>query len=149
DMAAIHKKYGEKIKEGRKSFEKMFKRGDHGLHQLPMRELFLHAVDAEFQALHDSQAFVAGADFRPKGLALHFLARFGADTETTKYLKHFKRSRIPDLAKWPAGAVGYWGVEITPKLFTALEWMQGILPASGEPGKALRLAAEELAAAGP
>jgi hypothetical protein len=153
DLAAITSQYGPQIKQGRQLI-------DLGLQQAqaelgPAEKSWLaigkDMLDALFQALEDSRALVAAAEFQPEGLALHKVLTIAPDSKTGAFLQGAKPSALPELASLPGGQMMYQVIQADSNLYRRLlPLMQGFLAEGDDQrAKAMQAALKLLADANP
>src|SRR5262249_22051658 len=82
DMVAINKPYGGQIKDFRQLFDAALGQGGEGTLDKQTLELIRTMYGSLFQLLADSRSFLATAEFRPEGLAVHTQVRVGDDTKS-------------------------------------------------------------------
>jgi hypothetical protein len=119
DMGYINKQFGPQIKQGRQMLELVLQQAQAGANKQQM-EMLKQISGPLFQAIEDSNAVLVTFEFRPEGLAFHFQVGVGADTKTNTILKGFKPASLDQLAKLPAGQMGYTGMLMDKALFRNL-----------------------------
>jgi hypothetical protein len=149
DMAAVNKKFGDKIKSARDQLTGMFDRGKEDTAKSPLRDFLKRTIDAEFQVVFDTRALVSSFDFRPDGVAMEAWADFASDSRTSKFLKDCTRSSLEDLGKLPSGYLRYGAAPMTPEVLKRLRpWLDTLMGTSSSE-KAYEHALNQLADAGP
>jgi hypothetical protein len=151
DMAALNKEYGATLKEYFSLIEQALRqathvrKGDQGGEQMVLGMSALL-----FQAVQDSGAALALAEFQPDGLRLHAQTRIRAETKTSALLKTFQPTPLADLARLPAGQFAYSALRIEPALLQRFPaWLYGAATSTGGKDSSLRAAVRGLAEAGP
>jgi hypothetical protein len=105
-----------------------------------------------FQGVEDCRGLVAGAEFRPDGLALRLQARVAGDSATGRLLKAETPTPLSDLPSLPRGLTVYAGSKVGKPLTDLMKSLAQQFTASDDDEKgaeAVDKLLTELAAAGP
>lgn len=145
DIAAVNKQYGDQI-QGARQLIPMFMGQMEGKVDQRSMGMIKSFYEGMFQAIEDGRAVVVALDFGPEGLALHTEASVGADTKSNALLKDSQPAPLGDVAKLPAGQLGYAAVQFGPQLAKLYQTMMG---ASENSAKGLAEAQDELSQATP
>jgi hypothetical protein len=151
DMDAVNKAVGGQLRQGLQLMQLLMAQGGPGKVDKASMELLTAMLTGLVQAIEDSQAFLAGLDFRPDGLALGAEAYVKGDSKSDVLLKGGKSDTLAQLAELPAGQIGYSAVKVDADLLkTVLPLTLGLLTdPKSERGKAVTAAMEDILAAGP
>lgn len=126
DVEAVNKEYGEHIKTGRQEFEGVLDQAAGSIEDKAQKagiDLVKKAIGPLFQTFEDAQGFLATAEFRPSGLAVHLEVEFRADSTTARLLQDSRPERYKELDRLPEGQAFYAamkGDSISALRFTAL-----------------------------
>lgn len=151
-MDVLNKDYAEQIKAAKKEIlDNLDNQGAGAGLDKAQLALAKKVIAGLAQSVEDSQGIVAGLEFRPTAVAMHFQSELRPGSPTAKLLGDAPASKFEDLGKLPAGQMFYVGGEMNPAVFEALKPV--LFPAVGEPdskeAKAAAAAVEKIVAGKP
>ncbi|MBV9123852.1 MAG: hypothetical protein JO112_10885 [Planctomycetes bacterium] len=153
DMAAVNKKYGDKIKQAQEFMDQAMQQGAAAAPQAnPANiEQAKKMFRGMLQFVEDSRSLVVTADFHPQGLAFATQVQVSAPSPSDTFLKVSRAATLEDPGKLPAGQMFYVAAEFTPDIFKAMQpFITGMLGnLQGEDRKELQHAMTLMAEAGP
>jgi hypothetical protein len=152
DTAAVNKQYGDQIKAAQGQVDAVLgiaasQVGEANKASIEMAKKMIAGV---FQAMEDSRAVLATADFRPEGLAVHVQGKVAAGTPSDAILKGAEPTPLGELRSLPAGQLGYFAMKPGPGLMDALKpLLSGALAGAQDDNKELLQAFDLINQAGP
>ncbi len=119
NLKAINKQYGAQLRGFKAVLDLILMGGGMGIDKKQM-EMIKNLFNSFFALLDDGEAAVLGFEFRPDGANFHFMAQFGADTETNGFLKKLKPAALSQLGALPGGLIMYSASNFDPNLSKTL-----------------------------
>jgi hypothetical protein len=153
----FNKHFADEIKEAREQAIKQIKEGAERT-DLPagtgqLLPLIQKSVEAIFQTVEDSKAFLFTVELRKAGAAIHAQTEIRPGTPTAKLFADVRPQPFEQMDQLPAARQGYTALDGGPTLMRALgELMFGVMADAGKDSseaKAVKAAVDNLIKAGP